>query len=31
MDVEGRTESLLDFVVEGKSVASDLNACTDEI
>lgn len=24
---EGRTENLLDFGVEGKSVASDLNAC----
>lgn len=28
---EGRTENLLDFGVEGKSVASDLNACAEEI
>lgn len=28
---EERTENLLDFRVEGKSVASDLNACAEEI
>lgn len=29
--IEGRTENLLDIRVEGKSAASDLNDCTEEI